>query len=300
MRKYYFTKPKEKSQAICRQKMLGRFALFFFSLLILGSEVSAQVVLFDFDSATPSSPLPVDQTVSGITAHFTGTGQGYSIQSVNTMGFTPSGFSGLCIYPSSVYLADLLINFNQAITEFSIMYSCQELACDDAATMRVTAFTKGSLVGSNTMVARHPGTWPVDTLRCNFAQGFDSVVVHYDSRPPTCQDYGVIFLVDNMRVTALNPVGIKNQKIFNEAIVVPNPVIHFANISFSLNRSGMINISVYDITGKLIKNLVNGSLNSGPHQVKWDVSEAGIKAGVYILKISGENFSRCSKLVVAK
>lgn len=43
--------------------------------------------------------------------------------------------------------------------------------------------------------------WPVDTLRCQFPQGFDSVVVHYDSPPPTCQDYGTIYLADNMRVT---------------------------------------------------------------------------------------------------
>ena len=50
-------------------------------------------------------------------------------------------------------------------------------------------------------MSANPGTWPVDVLTFSSAQGFDSVVVHYDKKPPTCQDYGVIFMADNMRVT---------------------------------------------------------------------------------------------------
>jgi len=93
----------------------------------------------------------------------------------------------------------------------------------------------------------------VDTLRCSFQQGFDSLVVHYDSRPPTCQDYGVIFLVDNMRVTASDVTVILNQKILNEVIIVPNPVSQSTTISFSLFQSENINVNIYDITGKLVK-----------------------------------------------
>jgi photosystem II stability/assembly factor-like uncharacterized protein len=179
-----------------------------FALLILGvivqvSPASAQPVLFDFDSAPIHTSLPISQTVNGLTANLSGTGQGYSIQDANVLGFTPQGFSGLVIYPNSIYLADLLIRFDQPITYFSIMYSVQELACDTSATMRVTAYFHGGLIGTDTKVARIPGTWPVDTLSCSFPQGFDSVVVHYDSHPPACQDYGVIFMADNMQATPL-------------------------------------------------------------------------------------------------
>jgi len=38
-------------------------------------------------------------------------------------------------------------------------------------------------------------------LSITTAQGFNNVVVHYDAKPPTCQDYGPIFLADNMSVT---------------------------------------------------------------------------------------------------
>jgi hypothetical protein len=184
--------------------------------------VSAQAVLFDFNTAPLYSPFPINLTVGGITAHFSATGQGYSIQNANTMGFTPAGFDGRCIYPSSVFLADLLISFDQTLTNFSIMYACQELGCDDAATMRVTAKMNGTVVGTATKVASNPGTWPVDTLRCSFPQGFNSVVVHYDHRPPSCGDWGPIFLADNMLVTVLNVAATLNLKIFNEAFYIGN------------------------------------------------------------------------------
>ena len=197
----------------------GKYKRFFtscivaFILISCTAPVNSQAVLFDFDNAPLYTALPITLTVNGIIALFSATGQGYSIQNANTIGFTPPGFSGRIVYPSSVYLSDLRVGFDTTITAFSIMYSCQELGCDDAATMRVTAYKNGVYVGTNTRTATFPGTWPVDTLRCAFAQGFDSVVVHYASPPPTCQDYGVIFMADNMRVTPLNPTDISEGEL---------------------------------------------------------------------------------------
>lgn len=180
--------------------------LFFVNARI--STVAAQDVLFDFNNAPLYSSLPINLTVSGITAHFSATGQGYSVQNANVLGFTPQGFDGRILYPNSINYSDIIIQYDQVISDFSIMYACQELGCDDAATMRVTAYMNGVFAGTSTKTARFPGTWPVDTLRCSIPSGFNKVVVHYDSRPPTCQDYGVIYLADNMRVTgaASNPL----------------------------------------------------------------------------------------------
>lgn len=160
-----------------------------------------QSILFNFDNIPAHTPFPTDVTVSGLTAHLSGTGQGYSIQRADTMGFTPSGFSGNCIYPSSVFPADLLIGFSQSATDFNIMFAPQELACDSTATMRVTAYENGVFVGTNTAQAPNPGTWPTGVLAFTSNQGFNSVVVHYDAPPPTGGDYGPIFLADNMNVT---------------------------------------------------------------------------------------------------
>ena len=144
---------------------------------LLLQRAEAGTVLFDFDNANPYTPLPITLSVGGITAQFTGTGQGYSIQRANTLGFTPVGFSGNCVYPSSVYTADLRIAFSALLTNFAILYAPEEYACDSSARMRVTAFRDGTQVGSATTNAQ-AGTWPTETLRFASAQGFNSVVVH--------------------------------------------------------------------------------------------------------------------------
>jgi hypothetical protein len=120
------------------------------------------------------------------------------------MGFTPVGFSGNCIYPNSIYAADLLMSFSVPLTDFSLLYAPQELACDSSATMRVTAYMDGRLVGL-ALTNAQPGTWPSEILRFTSSQSFNSVVIHYDKAPVTGGDWGPIFMADNMRITAVPP-----------------------------------------------------------------------------------------------
>ena len=175
------------------------------SMALLTCQTQAQSVLFDFENAQVGSSLPQNLTVSGLTASFSANGLGgyYIQQPQNTILYTPVGFSGNGLIPTSIYAADLHVGFSQTLTNFSILYAPQELACDSSARLRVTAYMDGALVGTATTNAA-AGTWPSQTLKFSAAQGFNSVVVHYDAPPPTGGDYGTIFVADNMRV-ALAP-----------------------------------------------------------------------------------------------
>ena len=292
MKKYLHGGYRQPSAAAC--------ILLLISILTVPSSAFAQPVLFDFDSAPAHSPFPLSLTAGGIIAHFSATGQSFSIQEANVLGFTPQGFSGNVIYPNSVFLADLLISFDQVLTGFSIMYACQELGCDDAATMRVTAYRNGSSAGTNTKTAANPGTWPVDVLSCSFPQGFDSVVVHYDSRPPTCQDYGVIFMADNMQLTPQSTSAISEQEIFIKGLIISSPVSQNATLAFSLSQAENIRITVYDLTGRLVNNLFSGDLSAGEHRIIWDVNDAAVTAGVYLLTLNDRSFSQSRRLVILK
>src|SRR5689334_19620934 len=99
------------------------------------SSAYSQQIMFDFDNAPLHVSLPQTINSGGVNANLSATGQGFSFQEANTLGFTPQGFGGICIYPNSVFAADLLIAFDQTISDLSILYACQELGCDDAATM---------------------------------------------------------------------------------------------------------------------------------------------------------------------
>lgn len=181
--------------------MFKKLCLVLIATLAFTATGMAQTILFDFDNAQLHSSLPINLTVSGLTAQLSATGQGFSIQQADALGFTPTGFSGYCVYPNSVFAADLLISFTQPLSDFSIVYAPEEYACDSSALMRVTAYRNNVFVGTATMTADPPGTWPTATLGISLPSAFDRVVVHYDSPPPTGGDWGPIFMADNMLVT---------------------------------------------------------------------------------------------------
>ncbi len=191
------------------------------------------VVLFDFDNAPVYSPFPIDVAAGGIIAHLSGTGAGYSIQSTTTAPVVPVGFSGHFIYPSSVFGADLVVSFSHPLLGFSILYATQELACDDSATVRVTAYMNNSLVGTATANSTPlcTCTYTANTLAITTTQPFNNVVVHYDQRPPTCQDYGVILLADNMSVTLAPAACYANCDDSTAA-----PILNVLDFSCFLNR----------------------------------------------------------------
>lgn len=169
----------------------------------LFSPLAASTVVFDFENGPFHGSTPFDQSADGLNAHFAATGSGFSLQPANTMGFTPVGFSGYCIYPNSVFASDLTITFDLALTDASILYAPQELATDSSCTMRITAYSGTTYVGTNTYQIPEPGTWPTGTLSFSSATPFDKIVIHYDKPPPTGGDYGPIFMADHLVVNTV-------------------------------------------------------------------------------------------------
>jgi len=290
-----------KTKATLFESCIVHVALLFFVLGGVSKNIAyCQSVMFDFNTAPVQTSLPANLTVGGITAHFTATGSGYSFQQANVLGFTPAGFDGISIYPNSVFAADLLISFDQTLTDFAIMYSPQELGCDDSATMRVTAYMNTTLVGTNTATVPNPGTWPTGTLSCTFPSGFNNVVVHYANHPPTCQDYGVIFMADNMQVTPLNLAVDSNTLGFSDAVVSPNPITQNTILSFTLSAPDTVNATLYDLSGKTIATMDKGNLESGTHIMPCEWTNLPLTSGLYLLKVSGEHFTKTLKVVVVK
>ncbi len=281
--------------------LLNLAALIFLDLILFSHPIHAQPILFDFDNAPLYTSFPVDQTTGGITAHFTATGQGYSIQNANALGFTPIGFSGRILYPNSIFSSDISIQFDHMISDFSILYCCQELGCDDAATMKVTAYNSGTLIGFNTRTATYPGTYPVDTLKCAFPQGFNSVVLHYQQRPPTCQDYGVIYLADKMQVTSLVVnVNSANSNITNFGLAqnYPNPFNPSTVIKYFIPVKNFVTLKIYDSKGMEIITLVNENKSPGEYEIQFVNKD--LSSGIYYYKLTAGDFSDTKKMILLK
>jgi hypothetical protein len=245
--------------------MKPRSLLFVAALGLLSMQSGAQSALFDFNDAPIHTSLPIDLTVNGISAHFAGTGQNFSIQQADALGFTPAGFSGFCIYPNSVFQADLVILFSRRLTDISILCAIQEYNCDPTGTMKVTGYMDGVFVASNTAIGSE-GVWPTVTLSLSATQGFNSVVIHYDKKPPTCSDWGPIFLADDMYVTAANDPPTLTGNICLDGLEVGSAG-YSANLEFRYPGTTTVAHS-YPITLDVLCNYDAGVVAEGT----WDVS----------------------------
>ena len=190
-------------------KTLSRFLLINLLALALAMGIRAQSVTFSFDNAPQYAPLPIDLTENGITGHFSSSSPfyNYSIQRADVLGFIPKGFSGLCIFPSTVFASDLLISFNAQLSDVSILYAPEEYATDSSCIMRLTAYNGTQFAATITYQIPNPGTWPSGTLALSSSAPFDNIVIHYEAPPPTGGDYGPIFMADNLVVTPQGTSG---------------------------------------------------------------------------------------------
>ncbi|OGC90552.1 MAG: hypothetical protein A2W25_00505 [candidate division Zixibacteria bacterium RBG_16_53_22] len=83
----------------------------------------------------------------------------------------------------------------------------------------------------------------------------------------------------------------------------PNPFNASTTISFDLPADGDVELSVYDIMGRLVATLVNGPLSAGSHQVVWNGrSDRGdkISTGVFFYRLRSSEFDETKKMLLIK
>jgi hypothetical protein len=78
----------------------------------------------------------------------------------------------------------------------------------------------------------------------------------------------------------------------------PNPFNPSTSIAFSLEEAGLVNITVYDVTGRLVATLVNGVHEAGSHSVEFNA--AGLPSGIYMYRMVAGDFSAVQKMVLMK
>lgn len=77
--------------------------------------------------------------------------------------------------------------------------------------------------------------------------------------------------------------------------VVPNPANAESRLDFTLSGTEHVDIAVYDVTGRRVRNLESGVLGAGQHWTLWDGRTANgfaAASGIYFFRLStgGENF----------
>ena len=97
--------------------------------------------------------------------------------------------------------------------------------------------------------------------------------------------------------TAINPNTFRLNQNY------PNPFNPTTNLSYELSADSHVIITVYDLLGNVVRNLVSEYQSSGLKSVQWDATnEQGqsVAAGVYLYRIESGSFTNTKKMILLK
>jgi len=78
----------------------------------------------------------------------------------------------------------------------------------------------------------------------------------------------------------------------------PNPFNPATTLSYVLPEAGLVNLAVYDISGQLAAEIVNGWREAGSHVAQFDGSR--LASGIYLARLTAGNVTSVQKLVMLK
>ncbi len=84
---------------------------------------------------------------------------------------------------------------------------------------------------------------------------------------------------------------------------VPNPFNASTEIRFAVPTRSVVNLAIYDLSGHLVRTLVDGEVEPGFHSVVWDGTDnAGnpVGSGVYLCRMKGGDFSAVRRMMLVK
>jgi hypothetical protein len=78
----------------------------------------------------------------------------------------------------------------------------------------------------------------------------------------------------------------------------PNPFNPMTTISFDLPKESAVQLEIFNVQGKVISTLVNGTMDQGNHNVRFNSS--GLPSGVYFYRLQTQEFTDIKRMLLLK
>ncbi len=112
--------------------------------------------------------------------------------------------------------------------------------------------------------------------------------------------YGAAVVVQNPSSVPAAAPGVVR---FGLGVPSPNPASGETAIAFSIAHEGNVSLSIYDVTGREVRNLVNGFHASGSQVVHWNgTDERGnrVAPGIYFYRLTMLGERAVSKVTIVR
>ena len=107
-------------------------------------------------------------------------------------------------------------------------------------------------------------------------------------------------LWNNFSLTGVNDDATKEKHPYQMRLFqnYPNPFNPSTKIRFSIPKSGIVKLTIYNILGQKVKTLLNGFRNAGSYELSWNASN--FPSGIYICKMQTGSFVTSKKMILLK
>jgi hypothetical protein len=205
----------------------------------------------------------------------------------------------------------LLEQYSNTMYEFDgdvrLTYLCNADVCDSTYW--------NSLDTSDALPTQNPYTFINDTLTIDLHFGnyfvevvtflCDGNVIDFNSQQTNlhrigtdfdeCEDY------NGQQLNISNAINNPEQFRLNQNY--PNPFNPITTLRYDLPEDALVNITIYDMMGRIVSNLVSSQQNAGYKSIQWNATNnAGqpVSAGLYLYTIEAGKFRQTKKMVLLK
>jgi len=113
-------------------------------------------------------------------------------------------------------------------------------------------------------------------------------------------------LAGNNLINTCEQVSIIDETLpitYNLYNAYPNPFNPVTTLQYDLPENAMVNITIYDMMGRIVSNLVSSQQNAGYKSIQWDATNntgQPVSAGLYLYTIQAGKFRQTKKMVLLK
>jgi hypothetical protein len=103
----------------------------------------------------------------------------------------------------------------------------------------------------------------------------------------------------------INPVTALQENIASmlHTTVVPNPFRNETFIRFITDNPGVVQVDIFDISGRWVRSLANSHFEPGNHKIAWDGTDnkgSQLKHGQYLCRVTTERSAETQKLILLR
>ena len=119
--------------------------------------------------------------------------------------------------------------------------------------------------------------------------------------PECIEDY--VGVQDTINCGSLSIIDETLSITYNLHNAYPNPFNPVTTLRYDIPEDGFVNITIYDMMGRVVSNLVSSKQRAGYKSVRWNATNntgQPVSAGVYLYMIKAGGFSQTKKMELLK